>query len=255
MTRYKIIVEYDGADFHGWQRQKKLKTIQGELESAAYKFSGEKITVFGAGRTDTGVHAIAQVAHLDISNPSLEDKKDKLGKLTMGLNFYLARDTQNKISVLKTQKVSNTFHARFSAISRCYIYTILNSESPSPLLRNKSWRIPIKLNEKLMRKASFLLEGKHNFSAFRSADCQSKSATKTIEKVEVKRTGDIIYIRVIAKSFLMNQVRIFAGTLVDIGLNKKSEYQIVEALEKGKRSLAGPTAPAHALVLEEVKYS
>ena len=255
MTRYKIIIEYDGADFHGWQRQNKLKTIQGELESAAYKFSGEKVIIFGAGRTDTGVHAIAQVAHLDINQQFLEDEKDKLGKLTMGLNYYLARDAQNKISVIKTKKVSDTFHARFSAISRCYKYTILNSKIPSPLLRNKSWRIPIKLNEKLMRKASSLLEGKHNFSAFRSIDCQSKSAIKTIKKVEVKRKGDMIYLRVIAKSFLMSQVRIFAGTLVDIGLNKKSECHIKKALETGKRALAGPTAPAHALVLEEVKYS
>ena len=106
-----------------------------------------------------------------------------------------------------------------------------------------------------MRKASSLLEGKHNFSAFRAIDCQSKSAIKTIKKIEVKRKGDMIYLRVIAKSFLMSQVRIFAGTLVDIGLNKKSECHIKKALETGKRALAGPTAPAHALVLEEVKYS
>ena len=254
MPRYKITIEYDGQDFHGWQRQNKLKTIQGELETALYKFCGEKIKVFGAGRTDTGVHALAQVAHLDVDKNKLEDKLNKLGKLTLGLNYYLTRSTSNKISVLNTKKVKDSFHARFSALSRSYKYTILNSKSPSPLLRDTTWRIPKKLDENLMKNAAILMEGKHDFSAFRSIDCQSRSPIKTIKKIEVKKIKDIIYIKVIAKSFLMSQVRIIAGTLVEIGLKKKTEENIIKALKNGKRSLAGPTAPAHALVLERIIY-
>ena len=254
MPRYKIFIEYDGSDFHGWQKQNDAATIQGEIEKAIYKFCRKKITIFGSGRTDTGVHALGQVAHLDLNKNSLEDKNGKLGKLTMGLNFYLSRDAKNKISITKTERTTNKFHARFSAVSRSYKYVILNSKSPSPMLRNKSWRVPKKLNEKLMKEAAILLEGKHDFSAFRSVDCQSKSAIKTIQKVEVKRKRKLIYIRVIAKSFLMSQVRIIAGTLVDIGLKKKTTEDITEALKERKRNLAGPTAPAHALVLEDIKY-
>ena len=153
MPRYKIIIEYDGKNFSGWQNQKGLKTIQEAIENSLFKFSGKKISIYGAGRTDTGVHAKGQVAHFDLNLSSLEDKNKKLGKLTMGINYYLSREFKNQISILSTKKVPKSFHARFSAKYRKYQYTILNKRVPSPFYRNNSWRIPLPLDIKLMQKA------------------------------------------------------------------------------------------------------
>lgn len=254
MTRYKLIIEYDGKNFCGWQNQKNLITVQGRIEESIYKFCGKNISIFGAGRTDTGVHALGQVAHLDIDEKELEDKNDKLGKLTMGLNFYLSRSCNNEISILKTSKVDTKFHARFSAIGRKYKYTILNKRTASPLLKDKTWRVPIPLNCDMMTKASNLLIGKHNFSAFRSIDCQAKSPIKTIDNISVIKKDELIEIYVEAKSFLMNQVRIIAGTLVEVGLNKKTNIDIELALKTHQRKYAGTTAPPNALILEKVIY-
>ena len=254
MNRYKLTIEYDGKDFNGWQKQKGMRTIQGVIEESLLKFSGKNITIYGAGRTDTGVHASGQVAHLDINIDGLEDKNLKLGKLTMGLNFYLSRLCDNKVSILETKRVSEEFHARFSAISRKYKYSILNRRTASPLLKNKTWRVPNPLNIELMKKASKYLIGKHDFTAFRSIDCQSKSPIKTINNITIDKNGELIEINVEAKSFLMNQVRIIAGTLVDIGLQKKTGEDILLALENKDKKFSGPTAPSLALILQKVIY-
>ena len=143
MNRYKLTIEYDGKTFNGWQKQKNMKTVQGIIEESLFKFSGKKITIYGAGRTDTGVHASGQVAHFDIKESGLEDKNSKLGKLTMGVNFYLSRLSDNRVSILETKKVTDEFHSRFSAKGRKYKYSILNRRTSSPLLKDKTWRIPL----------------------------------------------------------------------------------------------------------------
>lgn len=254
MPRYKIIIEYDGKNFSGWQNQKGLKTIQEAIENSLFKFSGKKISIYGAGRTDTGVHAKGQVAHFDLNLSSLEDKNKKLGKLTMGINYYLSREFKNQISILSTNKVPKSFHARFSAKYRKYQYTILNKRVPSPLYRNNSWRIPLPLDIKLMQKASKLLIGKHNFSAFRSSECQSKSPIKTIDEIKIKKNEELIEITIKAKSFLMNQVRIITGTLIEIGLKRKTDRDILLALKDFDKKHTGPTAPPRGLILTEVTY-
>ena len=254
MPRYKITIEYDGKNFSGWQNQKGLRTVQNAIENSIKKFCGKKISVYAAGRTDTGVHAKGQVAHLDLEEESLEDKKGKLGKFTMGVNYYLSRNFKNEVVILNTTKVNTEFHARFSAKNRIYNYSILNKRVSSPLSRSHSWRVPLPLNTKLMIKASKLLIGKHNFEAFRSVECQSKSPIKTINKIVINQNKDFIIIKVKAKSFLMNQVRIITGTLVDIGLNKKTENDISLALKNLDKKHVGPTAPPHGLILEKINY-
>ncbi len=254
MTRYKITIEYDGKNYNGWQAQKGLNTIQGALEESVQLFCGEKVSIYGAGRTDTGVHASGQVAHLDLDIESIEDKKNKLGKLTMGINYYLSRNFNNEITIISSKKVNQEFHARFSAKYRRYKYTILNKRTGSPLNRNNSWRVPLPLNLQSMIKASKLLIGKHDFSSFRSTECQSNSPIKTIDDISITKNKDFIFIKVTAKSFLMNQVRIITGTLVEVGLNRKTEEDIKLALKKYNKKHVGPTAPAHGLVLEKISY-
>ena len=172
----------------------------------------------------------------------------------MGVNYYLSRNYKNEVSILNTIKANNEFHARFSAKNRVYSYLILNKRVSSPLNRNSSWRVPLPLNTKLMIKGSKLLIGKHNFEAFRSVECQSKSSIKTIDKILINQNKDFISIKIKAKSFLMNQVRIITGTLVDIGLNKKTEDDILYALKNLDKKYVGPTAPPHGLILEKINY-
>jgi tRNA pseudouridine38-40 synthase len=254
MTRYKLIIEYDGKNFCGWQKQKNMVTVQGTIEESLYKFFGKTISIYGAGRTDTGVHASGQVAHFDMEQDKMEDSKTKLGKLTMGLNFYLSRQCNNEISIVNTIKVNNEFHARFSAKGRKYKYTILNRRTASPLFKDKTWRVPLPLNLELMKESSKYLIGKHDFSAFRSIDCQAKSPIKTIDNIIIKNNNELVEIYVEAKSFLMNQVRIIAGTLVDVGLLKKTGEDVLRALEYQNKNYSGPTAPPNALILEKVNY-
>ena len=247
-------LSYDGTNYHGWQNQPEAISVQSCIENALSILIKAETPIYGAGRTDTGVHATGQVAHFDLDENGLEDKNSKLGKLTMGLNFYLSRLYENKISILETNKVSNEFHSRFSAKGRKYKYCILNRRTASPLLRNKSWRIPNHLDLKLMENASKYLIGKHDFTAFRSIDCQAKSPIKTIDNITINNEGELIEIYVEAKSFLMNQVRIIAGTLVDIGLLKKTNKDIQSALDKKDRKFSGPTAPSCALILQKIMY-
>ena len=244
MNKFKITVEYDGSNFVGWQKQENGKSIQESIEEALLKLTGEKVTLFGAGRTDAGVHALGQVAHFEIQ------KKFNIDNIRDGLNQYLR---SLPISILETEQVENTFHARFSANERIYEYIITNRRAPLTLDINKSWAVYKKLNLKKMKLESKFFLGKHNLEAFRSVDCQASSPVKTINDIKISQNGNNIMIKVLAKSFLHSQVRIMVGTLVEIGKGKITK-SLKEIIESKDRSQAGVTAPACGLYLLKVCY-
>ena len=244
MTKFKITVEYDGSSFVGWQKQENGKSIQESIEEALLKLTGEKVTLFGAGRTDAGVHALGQVAHFEIQ------KKLNIDNIRDGLNQHLK---SIPISVLDAEQVEKTFHARFSANERIYEYIITNRRAPLTLEINKSWAIYKKLNIKKMKQESKSFLGKHNLEAFRSIDCQASSPIKTINDIKINQKGNNIIIKLLAKSFLHSQVRIMVGTLVEIGKGKITK-SLKEIIESRDRSQAGVTAPACGLYLLKVYY-
>ena len=249
MARYKIHVEYEGTNLVGWQRQKNGISVQEILENALFKLTGEKKIVQGAGRTDAGVHALNQVAHFDII------KKIKTDAIRDGLNFHIKNLYKKvKISVLKCKKTNKNFNARFDAKERTYLYKILDRRSPPAIQNKKIWHVKKKLDEKLMKKAAKVLEGKHDFTSFRSTDCQAKSPVKTINSLKIIRKSSEIEIWIKAKSFLHNQVRIIAGTLMMVGKAKWKKKDVKNALKAKKRGAAGQTAPAYGLFLFSVKY-
>ena len=239
MFNFKIIIEYDGTDYVGWQRQDNGMSIQEAIENAIFKLTGEKVNIFGAGRTDAGVHALGQVAHFNLKR---EFKKDNIRD---GINQYLR---PQPIAILEAELVNEDFHSRFSAISRTYKYVVTNRRSPLTINKNKSWGVFKKLdiNKIKLEAKSFL--GKHNLEAFRSSHCQSKSALKTIDNIIISNYYDEIIITVSAKSFLHSQVRIMVGTLVEMGKGKITD-SIKNIIEEKKRSQAGITAPACGLFL------
>ncbi len=243
--RYKLIIEYDGTNFVGWQRQKSGLAVQEILENALKTALREEVTLFGSGRTDTGVHALAQVAHF-------ETKQD--------LNLFKIRESLNAlvrphlISVHEVQKVPDDFHARFSAKERTYVYQILNTPYPPALLKNKAWWIHTPLDVQLMQKAANLLIGKHDFSTFRASECQANSPIKTINTIHFEKEGDIIKMHIKAKSFLHHQVRNIIGSLVLVGQKKWSVQDFEKAFQGKDRRLGGPTAPADGLYFVSVLY-
>ena len=245
MQRYQIKVEYDGTNFVGWQYQKNGLSIQEILQRAIFQFSREKVTVTGAGRTDAGVHAIGQIAHFDLK------KKIKKKNFILGVNQYIGN---NPVTVLNIKKVNNEFHSRFDAKERTYLYKILDRRSPPAIQNKKIWHVKKKLDEKLMKKAAKVLEGKHDFTSFRSTECQAKSPVKTINSLKIIRKSSEIEIWIKAKSFLHNQVRIIAGTLMMVGKAKWKKKDVENALKAKKRGAAGQTAPAYGLFLFSVKY-
>ena len=246
MPRYKLIIEYDGTDFVGWQKQQNGLSVQELIEQAIQSFSAEEVVIYGAGRTDAGVHATHQCAHFDLS------KHYDPYKVQGAINHFLQ---PHPILIKEVTGVSEEFHARFSAKNRSYIYQILNRSSPSPLLRNLVWHIDKPLNIESMKLAAQLLIGKHDFSSFRSAHCQSKTAIKTINEVTITKDNDgLIKIFINAPSFLHNQVRITVASLVEVGLGKWTTSQFKQVLEAKDRTKAGQTAPAQGLCLSEVKY-
>jgi len=245
MHKYKIIIEYDGTQFVGWQKQENGNSIQQSIEKAIEKITSEKVNVFGAGRTDSGVHAMGQAAHFDISkNISLDTIRD-------GVNQQLR---PLPISILKVEKAEEKFHARFSAILRCYKYNIINRRSPLTLNKNFAWGVFKKLDINRMREATNFFVGEYDFNAFRSIDCQSKTSIKTIQSCNLENNNDNILINISAKSFLHSQVRIIVGTLVEVGKGKIEPQEIKKIIESKDRSRAGPTAPAHGLYLIKVEY-
>ena len=244
MYNYKIIVEYDGTNFVGWQQQENGQSIQGALQEAAFKLAGEKVIIFGAGRTDAGVHAYGQVASFTIN------KKIETDVIRDGLNQHLR---PHPISVQKAELVDSKFHARFSAIKRWYEYKIINRRPPLTIDTNKAWCVYKKINVEKMKTESSSFLGRHDLNAFRSAHCQSKSSVKTIEDIHIKHEGEQIIFNICAKSFLHSQVRIMVGTLVDIAKGNINKT-IIDIINSKNREIAGQTAPAHGLYLKKIEY-
>lgn len=246
MPRYKIIIEYDGTHYVGWQRQDNGASIQGHLEQAASSIIGHRqmIAIQGAGRTDTGVHATGQVAHFD-----LPDAFD-VNKLPLALNAHLPLD----IRVLLAEEVASDFHARFDAISREYHYKILSRRVNSAIDHARVWHIPHPLDITAMRGAAQCLIGHHDFTSFRSIHCQAASPVKTLDRLDFVEEDETITLIATARSFLHHQVRNLTGTLVQVGLGKWTKADVIAALEAQDRSAAGPTAPAHGLYLTVIDY-
>ena len=244
MYNYKIVVEYDGTNFVGWQQQKNGQSIQAALQEALVKLSGEKVTIYGAGRTDAGVHAFGQVGSFTINKPIETDV------IRDGLNQHLR---PQPIAIQKAEIVDHDFHARFSAKKRWYKYEIINRRPPLTIDANRAWCVYKNLNiQKIKNELSSFL-GKHDFNAFRSSHCQSKTSIKTIDSFDIKNENKKIIFKISAKSFLHSQVRIMVGTLVDIG--KGNIDRSIETIIKLKnREYAGQTAPAQGLYLTNVEY-
>lgn len=245
MPRYKLTLEYDGTHLYGWQAQEGLLTGQGLLEDAVFAFCGERVSSMCAGRTDAGVHARGQVAHIDLAG------EHRAFTVMQAVNFHLIGQP---LVVVDAEQVSEDFHARFSAKRRYYRYTILNRRARSVLDAAQSWHIPTELDVEAMQAAANLLLGDHDFSSFRDSDCQSKSPLKTLDSLTLTREGERILLRTHARSFLHHQVRIMTGTLVEVGRGKWSVSDVEKALDARERAAAGPTAPSNGLCLERVDY-
>ena len=245
MARYKITIEYDGSGFVGWQRQENGISVQQAIEQAIEKFSGEKITLFAAGRTDSGVHALGQVAHFDLEKVTDSDTVQD------AVNFHLKPAL---VSILNAVPVGDDFDARFSALERIYRYRITNRRAPLAVGRGLSWWVPVPLDVKAMSEAAGHLIGKHDFTTFRSVHCQAKSPLKTLNVLDVTREGETIDIEARAPSFMHHQVRNFAGTLKLVGEGKWSPGDVRQSLEKKDRTAGGPTAPPDGLYFVEVVY-
>ena len=245
MPRYRLTIEYDGAPFSGWQIQDNGPSVQGALEDAIEKLSGERVTVTGSGRTDAGVHALGQVAHFDL------EKEFEPGKIRDGLNHFLRPDP---VVVLEAAIAQADFHARFSAISRHYLFRILNRRSPPALETGKVWHISPKLDAEAMHAAAQMLVGQHDFTTFRAAECQAQSPVKTLDRLDVSRRGEDIHIEASARSFLHHQIRSFAGSLKLVGEGKWSPHDVADALAAKDRARCGPVSPPDGLYLVRVDY-
>lgn len=245
MPRYRLTLEYDGGAFAGWQRQANGPSVQAALEAAIARFAGHGVTVVGAGRTDAGVHAAGQVAHVDLAQAW------EVATVRAATNFHLKPAA---VAVLEVEEAASDFHARFSACARLYRYRILNRPAPPVLDRARVWWVPKPLDVAAMADSAGLLVGRHDFSAFRAALCQAHSPVKTMDALDIRRVGEEIWLDARARSFLHNQVRIIAGTLKEIGEGRAGPDRIAAALATGRRQMAGPTAPPAGLCLMAVLY-
>jgi tRNA pseudouridine38-40 synthase len=245
MPRYKLIIEYDGTPFSGWQIQDNALTVQGALETAVKAICGEDVRVNGAGRTDAGVHALAQVAHCDIARHFVP------GRFRDGLNAHLR---PHPIGVLSAEIVPDNFEARFSATKRHYLYRITNTRANLALDIKRSWRVPRRLDTDAMHEAAQRLLGKHDFTTFRDTECQAKSPEKTLDQLDVERDGDAVSIMTSARSFLHSQVRSMVGSLVWVGEGRWSADDLAAALAARNRAACGPVAPPEGLYLVRVEY-
>lgn len=245
MTRYKIIIEYDGTNFVGWQRQENGLSIQEVIEDAILDATKEKVVIHGSGRTDAGVHALGQVAHFDLESDF--DPK----KLRLSINHFIGK---NSVAILDVEKVHEEFHARFDSQKRYYKYVILNRPIKSVLYQNLSWHVRNNLDIEKMKEASKFLEGNHDFSSFRASECQAKSPIKTLDKIQIKQDGEYIILNFTAKSFLHHMVRNLVGTLKMVGEGKISPNQVKDILEAKDRTKAGINAPPQGLFFLKVDY-
>jgi tRNA pseudouridine38-40 synthase len=247
MPRFRLDIEYDGAAYAGWQRQADQPSVQQAIEQAIAKFSGDVISLRGAGRTDAGVHAIGQVAHADLS-------KDWTGdKVRDAINAHLQMAGE-RVSILSASLVSEDFDARFSALGRHYLYRIVNRRAPPALDMGKVWWVPKKLDTEAMHEAAKVLLGRHDFTTFRSTQCQANSPVRTLERLDVSRNGESIEIRASARSFLHNQVRSIAGSLKRVGDGGWTARDLKAALEARDRAACGQVAPPDGLLLIKVDY-
>lgn len=248
MFRYKLTIEYDGAPYLGWQLQADGPTVQGALERAAFDFVGAFVRVNGSGRTDAGVHALGQVAHIDLAKDWRADTVRDAINAKLKLNG-------DAVSVIAAERVDPAFDARFSARRRHYLYRVFNRRPPSPLVASRTWHVPRPLNVEAMNDAADALIGHHDFSTFRAANCQAKSPMKTLEHLHAARVGDEVHVATHARSFLHNQVRSMVGSLVEVGLGRWTRADLERARDAHRRDACGPTAPALGLYFVRVDYS
>jgi len=240
-----ITIEYDGGPFAGWQVQAAGLTVQGLLMAAIKAFSGEAVAVQGAGRTDAGVHACGQVAHVDLSREWDTDT------VRDALNAHLR---PHSVAILSAARVADDFNARTSARRRHYLYRIVNRRADLALERGRAWRVPRPLDAAAMHAAAQCLTGRHDFTTFRAAECQAKSPVKTLDTLAVARLGDEIEITTVARSFLHHQVRSMVGSLVLVGEGRWRSEDLARALDARDRAACGPVAPPDGLYLMRVDY-
>ncbi|WP_019014743.1 tRNA pseudouridine(38-40) synthase TruA [Elioraea tepidiphila] len=246
MPRYALLVEYDGAGFLGWQRQETGLSVQQVLEEAAAPLTPhDPVVAVAAGRTDAGVHAEAQVAHLDLAR-EIDPRR-----LREAVNFHLGT---HRVSVVQAARAPDDFHARFSAIGRAYRYDILDRRARPALLAGRVWHVKRRLDAGAMQAAAALLVGRHDFTSFRAAACQAASPVKTLDRLDVVREGDLVRVFAEARSFLHHQVRNLVGTLKLVGEGRWTPADVAAALAARDRSAAGPTAPPEGLTLTAVRY-
>jgi tRNA pseudouridine38-40 synthase len=247
MHRYQLTIEYDGTPYLGWQAQKNGRGVQNALERAIAAMTGEHIRLMVAGRTDAGVHALAQTAHADLV------KNWRTDSLRDGLNSILAQ-AEERISIIAAQEMPDTWSARMSARRRHYLYRIINRRQPSPLEHRRAWHVPGKLDAGAMHEAAQRLLGHHDFSTFRASGCQARSPMKTLEQLDVAQDGEIITVRTCARSFLHNQVRRMVGSLAMCGAGKWTADDLQQALQARDTQKSGPQAPAWGLYFVGVDY-
>jgi tRNA pseudouridine38-40 synthase len=245
MPRYKLLIEYDGGALSGWQVQDDQPTVQGVLENAIEKLHGAHCLVYGAGRTDAGVHAFGQVAHVDL--PKAWDPFVLRNAINGNVRPHC-------VSVIEIEEVSDEFHARFSATERRYLYRILNRRAPPALELGKVWHVPVDLDVDAMHEAAQHLVGVHDFTTFRAASCQAQSPVKTLDVLNVSRYGEEIEIEARARSFLHHQVRSMVGTLKQVGEGKWTVRDMKRALDAKNREACGAVAPSTGLYLVSVGY-
>ena len=247
MPRFRLDIEYDGSQFAGWQHQADQPSVQQAIEQAIGKFCGEAVRLRAAGRTDAGVHATAQVAHVDLARDWAGDK------VRYAVNAHL-QAAGARVAILKAAIVADGFDARFSATGRHYLYRILNRRAPAALEKGKAWWVPKRLDAEAMHEAAKVLLGRHDFTTFRSTQCQAESPIRTLDRLDVGRNGDLIEVRTSARSFLHNQVRSMVGSLRRVGDGSWNAGNLKAALEAHDRAACGQVAPPDGLFLVGVDY-
>ena len=245
MTRFRLIVEYDGRPFMGWQRQAHGPSVQQAIEEAIFAVTQEEVVLHAAGRTDAGVHALAMTAHVDIA------KEIGPFRLAAGIN---ARLRPLPVAILSAEKAQEDFHARFSCIGRRYLYRIVNRRAPLALEAGRAWQVPVKLDAEKMHAAAQLLVGRHDFTTFRSAHCQAESPVKTLDRLDVRRAGEAIEIEAAARSFLHHQARSMVGCLELVGRGKWTAKDLEAAIAARDRAALGFNAPPDGLYFVEALY-